>query len=160
MDEFTIFYYKFLNNKRGSYQGHEILASNSFKVWSGFAFENLCFKHLPQIASTLGISGISYNAFSFIDIGSAQSDGSQIDMIIERADNCINIVEMKYYNDSYHLSKQEHSNLVKRINSFLKKTKSKKTIFMTLISPHGAVKNEYYLNIVTNEIILNDLLKE
>jgi uncharacterized protein len=159
MDEFTIFFYKFINNKRGQLKGNEVVASNSFKIWSGFAFENLCFRHLPQIAMALGISGITYNAFSFIDKGTAQSDGSQIDMVIERADNCINIVEMKYHNASYQLTKQEHGNLIKRINSFLKKTKSKKTIFTTLISPHGAIKNEYFLNIVTNEIRLTDLIK-
>jgi uncharacterized protein len=159
MDEFTIFYYKFLNNKRGTYQGHEVVGSNTFKIWSGFAFENLCFKHLPQIAMNLGISGINYNAFSFVNKGTSESNGTQIDMIIERADNCVNIVEMKYYNDSYSLTKQEHGNLLKRINSFLEKTKSKKTIFVTLISPHGAIKNEYFLNLITNEITLLDLMK-
>lgn len=159
MDEFTIFYYKFLNNKRGSYQGHEILASNSFKVWSGFAFENLCFKHLPQIASTLGISGINFNAYSFIDKGTDLSIGAQIDLVIDRADNCLNIIEMKYYNDSFSLTKQESGKLTNRINSFLTKTKSKKTVFVTLISPYGAMKNEYFLSQITNEIILKDLMK-
>ncbi len=151
LDEYTIFYQKFIRNKPNQ-NAQELVASQAFKIWSGFAFETLCFKHLPQIANALGISGINYNCYSFVDKGRENSDGSQIDMVIDRADNCINILEMKYYNDTYVLTKKETESLNRRVNSFLQKTKTKKSVFVTLVTVHGAEKNEQFLSLVTNEI--------
>lgn len=158
LDEYTIFYLKFIQNKINQ-KAQELVASQAFKVWSGFAFETVCLKHLPQIANALGISGINYNCYSFVDKGHLNSDGSQIDMVIDRADNCINILEMKFYNDTYTLTKKEAENLNRRVNSFLQKTNTKKSVFVTLLTMFGAEKNEHFLSLITNEILGEALMR-
>lgn len=161
VDEFTLFYLKFLSNTQGkSLAAQDLINSNSFKIWSGFAFENLCIKHLPQITKTLGISGVSFNAHSFLVKATKQYTGAQIDLIIDRADNCVNLIEIKYSRDKYFLTKKEQSLINLRIDSFEQKSQSKKTIFVTLISPFGAIKNEYFLSTITNELVLEDLMND
>ena len=157
-DEYSIFYLKFMQDKKKFLKGNDLTSSQSFKTWSGFAFENLCFKHLTKIASSLGISGIGYEAFSFIDKGGKDKTGTQIDLIIDRADNAVNIIEIKYYNELYRLTKNDAANITQKVNSFTNKTNTKKTIFVTLISPHGAIKNEHYLSVISNELLAKDLM--
>ncbi len=158
VDEFTIFYFKHIYEKRGQIKAHELVNSNAFRVWSGYAFENLCFRHIHKIAEVLGISGINFNVFSFVDKGSQESTGAQIDMVIDRADNCVNIIEIKFQTGKYILSKKEFEHINNRVNSFRKKTKTKKTVFVTLITPDGAETNPYFSSIISNEILLKNLI--
>lgn len=59
-DEFTHFYFKFMENNWVS--GNDIWQSytvgQSWKSWSGVAFERVCLKHIAQIKKELGISGV------------------------------------------------------------------------------------------------------
>ena len=158
VDEFTIFYLKHIFEKRGQIKSQELVNSNIFRIWSGFAFENFCFRHIRKIAEGLGIAGINYNVYSFVDKGSQNSTGAQIDMVIDRADNCVNLIEIKYNAGNYNFTKKDLSNMLNKVNSFRLKTKTKKTIFVTLISPQGAMINQYSTSIITNEITLDNFV--
>lgn len=46
-----------------------------------------------------------------------------------------------------------------RNQEFINKTKTKKTVFNTLITAYGTVKNEYYLDVIDNELTVSDLMK-
>lgn len=46
-----------------------------------------------------------------------------------------------------------------RKQEFINKTKTKKTVFNTLITAYGTVKNEYYLDVIDNELTVSDLMK-
>ncbi len=78
--------------------------------------------------------------------------------MIDRADNAVNIIEIKYYNELYRLTKNDAANITQKVNSFTNKTNTKKTIYVTLISPHGAIKNEHYLSVISNELVAKDLM--
>lgn len=160
MDEYSIFYIKFIKNSKGKTNTQALFASPSLKSWMGFAFENLCFKHISQIAEALGISGINYHGYSFLDKGRNNSQGAQIDLVIDRADNCMNVLELKYYNDTYKMTSTEMQKIRQRVNSLIDKTKTKKSVFVTMISPFGCEKNEHYLSIATNEILGNVLFEK
>lgn len=59
-DMFILFYLKFVKNGGGK---DEAFWSNSIddparRAWSGYAFEQLCLSHIPQIKEALGIRGI------------------------------------------------------------------------------------------------------
>lgn len=158
IDEYTLFYYKFLANKRSSTTGAAVANGQSFKIWSGFAFENLCIKHHKLIAKALGFPGIAYDVYSFVDKGTAESDGSQIDMVIDRADPYINVVEAKYYNEEYKMTKAAAQSLTHKVNSLQRKTGTDKTIFTTLVTVRGAVRNTHFLEAVTNEVVFEELI--
>jgi len=152
VDEFTLFYYKFLSTKKKSLTGVSLANSQSFKTWSGFAFENLCIKHHQLIAEILGISGVVYDVYSFVDKGAYESTGSQIDMIIDRADDYLHIIEVKFYNTPYKMTKSVATNINNKIASLQRKTGTKKTIFTTFITVRGVEKNSHFHEVITNDI--------
>lgn len=157
MDEYTLFYYKFLHKKTQILNGQSLVNSQAFRIWSGIAFESLCMRHHQQIAKALGFSGILYNIYSFV----AKTDtykGAQIDLIFDRADNVINILEAKFHNDTYIMTKAEAQIIENKKNAYLNKTKSRKTIFTTLITLNGSEKNQHHLSVITNELQFQDLV--
>jgi uncharacterized protein len=134
-----------------------ITQKQSFKIWSGYAFENLCFKHIPQIKQALGISGVITNEYSYNFKGNIDRKGIQIDMMIERADNCINLVEVKFYDQEFVVSKNYEQELREKVATFKEQTRTRKSIFITMLSVFGVKKNEHYLSVVTNQLLLDDL---
>lgn len=128
-----------------------------YKIWSGYAFENLCFKHTEQIKKAMGIQGIITNEYSYVSKGNADQQGIQIDMIIDRADNCVNILEVKFYNKEYEVSEAYGRQLLDKATIFLERTRLKKNVFITMLTVFGVKKNEHYLTAVTNQLLIEDL---
>lgn len=157
VDEYTIFYFKFIEKNKTKSNWTELSNTQSYKIWTGFAFENLCFKHVPQLKKALGISGIISKEYSWILKGKAEEKGSQIDFIIDRSDNCINLLEVKFHEVAFEMTKLQATQIKERMYLFKDKIKSKKNIFITLLTANGAKKNEHYLSCVTNELKLRDL---
>ena len=157
VDEYTIFYFKFIEKNKSKGSWTELSNTQSYKIWTGFAFENVCFKHVPQLKKALGISGIISNEYSWVLKGKADEKGTQIDLIIDRNDNCINLLEVKFHEISYEMTKSQATQLKERMYLFKEKTKSSKNIFITLLTANGAKKNENYLSCVSNEINISDL---
>ena len=131
--------------------------SQSVASWRGLAFENVCFNHIHQIKMALGISGISteQSAWSKRD---DDKEGTQIDMIIQRKDNIINMCEMKFYASEFKVDKKYHMVLVNRQELLEKETPSKSVIHNVLITTNG-LKNNEYSGFFDNVITLNDLFK-
>ncbi len=79
-DEYSLFYLNFIENS--TWQGNEwwqtLSQTAKFKSWCGYAFENVCLKHLPQIKKALGISGIYAEASAFAHVGNKEEKGFQI----------------------------------------------------------------------------------
>jgi uncharacterized protein len=112
------------------------------KAWQGYAFENVCLKHIEGIKQALGISGILTTESSFYKRKDDQSPGCQIDLLVDRADNAISICEMKFYNGAYHVTDDNIRDLQQKRNIFQEKTKTKKQLFLTLISADGVTDNK------------------
>jgi len=157
MDEYSIFYFKFLINNKPNNSWLQMANTQVYKIWLGYAFENCCIKHIGKIKAALGISGIISNDYSWINKGDASEKGTQIDFVIDRNDNCINILEMKYYDTLFEVTKKYAEQLNQRTSIFKQATKLKKNVFITLLTANGVKKNEYYLSAITNELVLEDL---
>ncbi|MDR0832286.1 MAG: ATP-binding protein [Bacillales bacterium] len=152
IDNFSLFYNKIIYKEDVSDENYWSLSRNTPKhnAWKGYSFEMICFQHINQIKIKLGISGILSNISSF------QNEKCQIDLIIKRADNIINLCEIKNYNDKISLNNTMFDNLHNKIKEFERELSRQLTIHLTLISVYGLEKNKYS-NVVTNEIILDDL---
>ena len=157
VDEYSLFYFKFLKAGKTQSSWAQITESPIFKIWSGYAFENLCFKHTDQIKKALGISGMITNEYSYVSKSKTGQQGIQIDMIIDRADNCVNILEVKFQNTVYEVSENYARKLLEKSDIFKEQTGINKNIFITLLSVFGAKKNEHYLMAVTNQLLIDDL---
>lgn len=157
IDEYSLFYFKFLAHNKTNNSWLQMLNKPSYKIWSGYAFENLCFKHTLPIKKALGINGIITNEYSWTIKGDDATNGAQIDLIIDRDDNCINVLELKFHESEFELTKSYAAQLEEKISIFKAKTKTKKNVFLTMVSAYGVKKNEYYLSTVTNQIFIEDL---
>ena len=157
VDEYSLFYFKFLKDGKTKSSWVQITESPVYKIWSGYAFENLCFKHIDQIKKAFGISGVITNEYSYVLKGNADQQGLQIDMIIDRADNCVNILEVKFYNTEYEVSETYSRQLLHKATIFQERTRLKKNVFITMLTVFGVKKNEHYLTAVTNQLLIDDL---
>lgn len=160
VDNFTIFYYKYMKENRNN---DEHFWSNSYNspiraAWIGLAFERVCFQHIPQIKQALGIAGVSTQYYSWKAKGDNHSLGAQIDMVIDRDDNIINICEIKFAKGEYTISKDYAMTLNNKIDKFIASTKTKKSILLTMITTHGVAHNEYW-NQIQKEITADELFK-
>ena len=157
IDEYSLFYFKFLKNSDEDNSWLQMINEPTYRTWSGYAFENLCFKHTPQIKTAFGISGVITNEYSWSLKGNAERTGAQIDLVIDRADNVINVIEAKFYNTEFEVTRDYERELRNKVATFTNQTKTKKSVFLTMISVFGVKKNEHYLSIVTNQLTIEDL---
>lgn len=147
-DEYSIFYQRFIKpNKNNSWIS--LYNSRSYITWCGFAFETLCLKHVRQIIRQLGISGMSVNSVSW------RNSLAQIDLLLDRSDRCINICEIKFSETEFVISKSYLENLQRKKEVFKNDLKSRKNLFVTFITVFGVKENDYYNNIVDNQITID-----
>lgn len=159
MDEYSIFYLKFIEGKAGKMDWAKMDNAPAYKIWCGYAFENICLRHTENIKNALGIGGVLTTEYGWQVKGTASNRGAQIDLVIDRKDNCINICEAKFYAAEYEMTKLYADQLQHKKTQFISNTKTKKNIFITLITASGAVINKYYNSIITNSISIDDLFK-
>ncbi|MGL4630466.1 MAG: AAA family ATPase [Leadbetterella sp.] len=155
VDEYSIFYFQFSPQKNPAGSFINISQSPKYKSWAGFAFEALCMKHISKIKHALGISGIysTENSYYFKE----KEDSFQIDLLIDRQDNAINICEAKFYAAEYQLDKKESQILRNRIEAFRSKAKTKKHLIPTLLTTFGLKTNEHSIGLIDKVITMKQL---
>ncbi len=161
IDNYTLFYYQFI--KKGvtdnNFWSNQI-NTPAINTWQGYAFERICLLHINQIKNKLGILGVLTNVNSW----SCQSNvelgihGSQIDLLIVRKDQVINICEMKYANSEYTINKNFDTSLRNKINDFKTITRTKYAIHPTLVTTYGLTENSYF-STIQSLVVLDDLFK-
>ena len=70
-------------------------------------------------------------------------EGTQIDLLIQRADRITNILEMKYSHSEYTINKTLSRELRRKVSDFRMVTGTKDGIHVTLVTPYGLKWNEY-----------------
>lgn len=162
-DEFSLFYIKFMDNSKAFGQGtwQTKASGTAWKTWCGFAFESICLKHVPQIKKALGISGV-YSEQSAWRYSAKNTDeqGAQIDLLIDRHDNCINLCEIKFSLTEYELDKKNAENLNQKRRIFLAQSKTKKSVFITMLSTFGVKENGHYFSTVHNQLQIDVLFEK
>lgn len=160
-DPFCVFYLRFVKDRSlgRNISWLNISDTNSVNSWKGYAFENVCFNHVKQIKGALGISGVSTTETLWSKRGTEKEAGAQIDLIIERKDNIVNMCEIKFYSDEFAVNKDYHFTLVRRNNMLREMVPKKVAIHNTLITTYGLKHNEYYGDF-TNTITLDELFEK
>ena len=159
-DPFCAFYLRFVEGNRNTdpqfWQNSQNLPA--VVAWRGFAFEQVCFNHIPQIKAALGVSGVVSKESALLVRGDKDSQGGQIDLLIDRADNVLNLCEMKFYKKPYSVSQQDLFDFEDRIELLATITKSKKNIHFTLVTTFGLKHNEHS-GVVQKVVTLEDLFR-
>lgn len=160
IDNFTLFYFRFLVSKKITDEGYwsKIQTSSAYFNWCGLSFERICLLHIRQIKKALGIDGILSNEYSWRTPPCDGLPGVEIDMLIERADKVFNVCEMKFTKNPFTIDKQYAANLQNKIGRLRDATKTRNAIFLTMITASGLTHNEYandVQNILTADVLFD-----
>lgn len=156
IDPFCLFYLKFVKGKTEldpEFWMHNVSAP-VINSWRGYAFEEVCFTHIPQIKKALNILGVSSTQSAWVVKGDDEKEGTQMDMLISRKDNVVNLCEMKFYREEFTVSKNYYAKLVHRQNVLAEALPKRVAIHNVLITTDGLKYNEYsgiFQNTITIE---------
>ena len=156
IDSLTLFCLTFMQNRKIE-SWIEFLNSPAYYNWCGLAFERVCLQHILQIKKELGISGISSSEFSWRSKNT--TPGAQIDLLIDRKDDVINVWEMKFSAEPFTIDATYEKALIHKMEAFRSETKTRKALLLTMISLNGLSENQYK-NTVANVLTGDDLFTE
>lgn len=164
IDQFSLFYLKWVDpaikfSYSNNLQNYWMQQANTkaWQIWCGYAFENVCLLHLAAIQNALGIRGINLTPHVWYTKGTAKQSGAQIDLLLDRADNCINLCEIKFYNTEFEVTKEYGMALERKKEIFREATSCKKSLFTTLITTYGTIKNNNANQYIQSDLTINDL---
>ena len=157
VDPLCIFWQRFMGdaglNGEGFWQQN--LDNQAIVTWRGMAFENVCWNHIPQIRRALGIEGVSasYSAWSK---RADDTEGLQIDLLISRRDDVVNMCEVKYYGGDFGVDADYQRVILRRTEELRRHLSPKTSVHPTLITTFGLTQNKYG-GVFTDVVTLDDL---
>ena len=159
-DLFTLFYLRFVkgSNGRDEHLWSNMIDSPERRTWCGYSFEQLCLHHITQIKMKLGISGIQSDVCSLFTPAEDGHKGAQIDLLIDRKDQIINLCEMKYSTSEYEITKRYNDEMQERRELFRSQTKTKKALHLTMVTTYG-VKENPYSGMIQSQVTMDDLFR-
>jgi AAA+ ATPase superfamily predicted ATPase len=160
-DEYSHFYLKFIEGSKIKGRGAwtKFSTGQSYKSWSGFAFENICMKHEHQLKKVLGIENVHTETSVWRYHPKKGEQGAQIDLLIDRQDMCINICEMKFSTTEFEITKAYSKELENKLKIFRQNTKTHKTLFITMVTTFGVKNFDKHSGLVQNQITIESLFK-
>ena len=167
IDNYTLFYFDFIReNVNGDEHFWTSQAGSSIHAgWAGRAFERVCMQHVSQIKDALGFSAVvssvhswSYKGEKGPVSGKTIHKGAQIDLLIDRNDDTINLCEMKYTNAEYTITEEEDEKIRNRIEAFVRETETEKTVLLTMITSFGLTPGGYS-NDIHCQLTMADLFR-
>lgn len=153
VDEYSLFYLKWIKplGKQNPGDGYWLTRQNSqkYKSWAGYSFEGICLKHVNKLKDALGISKVSTteSSWRFQPVENTEDSGAQIDLLIDRADGVINLCEMKFYAAEFVIDAKYAGELKEKVRIFRDQSKSRKNIFITLVTTFGTKQNPHSLSL-------------
>ena len=156
-DFYSLFFLKFIKNNSPFDDDFWIngIDTPEIRAWSGYAFEQVCLLHLPLIKKALGISSVQTQTTAWV--GSDGTDKTQIDLVIDRRDQVINLCEIKFSIKPFTIEKEYADNLRKKMGIFKDATKTQKALWLTFITTNGLTQNTYAQSLVHQSVTMDAL---
>ena len=144
IDNFCLFWLKHVEpNQNDVTYFNDNFTSDIMKAWKGIAFEHVCWQHITQIKRALEIGGVKSSISSWNIAGTETKFGVQVDLLINRNDNIVNLCEMKFYSGLYTIDNDEELKLLNRIETLKKTLSPKQQVHLTLITTFGLVQGKH-----------------
>ena len=162
-DEFSLFYFDWIKplGKRNPEEGYWLTLQNDprRRAWAGYTFEGICMKHIQQIKNELGIGKVEtfHGPWYHLQPKENSVNGAQIDLLIDRKDATINLCEMKFSEAEFTIDNDYSKILRKKVDVLKTVTKTRKNIFVTMISTFGIAPNIYSNDLVSNSLTIDCL---
>lgn len=121
-------------------------------------FEQLCMSHVEQIKQALGIKAATAECTWFTKGDAGRNiPGAQINLLLDRYDNVINLCEIKFWNDVHTITKDMEDALRRKMEVFRAMTGTTKALQITMITPYGVKVGAN--SIISNQVTLDDLFQ-
>jgi AAA+ ATPase superfamily predicted ATPase len=158
MDSYSLFYFKFIqkNEYNDTRFWTNSLDTTLRNAWIGYAFEMLVLQHVEEIKKALGITGIQSSVSAWCSETSVPA--AQIDLVINRKDGIINLLEIKYCNKPFTITKTYEENLQNKIYSFKTETQTRNAVHLLMLTTFGVERNSHS-EIIQKELVLDELFK-
>lgn len=156
-DFYSFFYLRFIKDSSDLDKDFWLKAIDNpeIRAWSGYAFEQVCLAHLDQIKQALGISGVQTRSSAWV--GESGGQKAQIDLVIDRRDEVINLCEMNFSVHVFQMDKRYAEELRRKIAVFKSATQTKKSVFLTLITTFGLEPGGHGGGLVQNSLTMDVL---
>jgi len=163
IDEYSLFYLQWIETAGksiitgiDSHHWQKQEQSQRWCIWAGYAFENICYRHIQQIKRALGLAAVSTVESAWY--GSLQEgESAQIDLVIDRADHCINLCEIKFYPGGLTVDRKFAQEMHRKKKLFQAATQTRKSLFTVLITVNQVPETEYYQSAIDGQVTLDDL---
>ena len=168
-DEYSLFYVHWIEPnartiaKKTANQGFWVAQANqpAWKSWAGLSFESTCYKHIDQIRHALKIDpGATVGTWRFVPKAKKPQKWAQVDLLFDRLDGAVTLCEIKRSDHLFAIDKSYAQELVQKMKIFQEQTKTKKQLFLCMITTMGLKPTMYSEELVTNQATLADLFKE
>ncbi len=162
-DEYSLFYLDWIRplGKRSPGEGYWLSRQSAprKKAWAGYTFETLCLKQVKNIKAALGIAQVETMEapWYFRPEKDESLSGAQIDLLIDRRDQTINLCEMKFCDAEFQITKKYAQDLRRKRHVFSEVSGTRKNIFITMVTTFGITDNIYSKEVVANALTLEDL---
>lgn len=151
-DEFCLFHLQFIVPFKGS-RWTQLFQKQEYKSWCGYAFETICLKHAEQVKKALKCDQIQSKNYSW------RNTKAQVDLVIDRDDDVVNLCEIKFYNSEFSLDAEYLAKLRNKETHFKEATKTRKGIYTVMLTTWGLQKNQYSKAIVTSDLTMHCLFE-
>lgn len=168
IDEYSLFYLTWIESfskqtlgRAGGSSWPSKTKTGAWLNWAGYAFEQVCLKHIEQIRKALKLDKIPCVIGSWRytpNKNDISEQGVQIDLLLDRDDGIISICEIKFSDHEFVIEKNYRNNLINKITTFEKKTSTLKQAFLVIITTVGVKENSWYEDLVQNQVLLKDLI--
>lgn len=161
-DAFSLFSLRWMGKggkKRVSWD--QVVDRPTWRAWARYAFGSVCRQHVQQMKAALGIAAVDTeeSAWSYNPPASAVMPEAQIDLLIDRRDDCINLCTHKFAGGPFAIDRKEAERLRRTQEVFRQVSGSRKALRLTLVTPHGVHSNAYAKELVQSEVVLDDLFE-
>jgi hypothetical protein len=115
---------------------------------------------VPQIKKALNIGGVYSEVSTYTHTSNDELPSCQIDLLIDRNDHVINVCELIFYKEEYLLTKAYAKDLRAKLTIFKAATKTRKQLFLTLLSTFPIIENQYSMELIDVGLTMEALFEE
>lgn len=144
IDEFCLFHLQFIAKFKGN-SWKQLFHKKEYESWCGYAFEMLCFKHIESIKMALKCDQINSKNYSW------SNNNAQVDLVIDRGDNTVNLCEIKFYNSTFSVDADYASSLRNKEAAFKAQTGTRKSISTVMLTTWG-IQGKHATGLVTKSL--------
>lgn len=157
VDFYSLFYLKFIKGKASLDEQYwlNLYDTPMHRAWLGIAFEHIVMHHLFQIKMALGITGVQSQAGVWYS--KKENQGAQVDLLIARKDQIINLFEIKFSLHEYIIDKAYANQLRNKLAVFKSETKTRNALHLGMITSYGIKKNAYADELLQHSITMDSL---